>query len=452
MPLRLNPVTGELDLVLGPGSGTATVQVDTDSGSANPTAAGILNVLGGTGVTVTGASNTVTITALNNGDVVGPASSTDNAIARYDGTTGKLLQNSNVTIGDSDTVDGITQLNVDNLRLDGNTISSVNTNGDINLSPDGTGLVLSPNTMVLNSTTGESTITIGGVTLDTALIVHSVGATDLAEITFERHSDTAGFGAHTIFARSRGDESSETIVSSGDVLSQLVSVGHDGTDFEQAANIRVEVDGTPGAGDMPGRILMLTSADGAASPIEGFRLDNTQTVTLANALPVASGGSGRATHTAYAVICGGTTTTAAQQSIASVGTSGQVLTSNGAAALPTFQAAAGGGGITWNEVTGTSQAMAVDNGYMANNAGLVTLTLPDTAALGSILRVAGSGAGGWLIAQNAGETIHFISSDTTAGAGGSLASTVRYDSVELICIIADTNWAVISSMGNITVV
>lgn len=36
------------------------------------------------------------------GDVVGPASSTDNAIARFDGTTGKLIQNSGVTISDTD--------------------------------------------------------------------------------------------------------------------------------------------------------------------------------------------------------------------------------------------------------------------------------------------------------------------------------------------------------------
>ena len=35
------------------------------------------------------------------GDVVGPASSTDNAIVRYDTTTGRLLQNSTVTIADS---------------------------------------------------------------------------------------------------------------------------------------------------------------------------------------------------------------------------------------------------------------------------------------------------------------------------------------------------------------
>lgn len=57
---------------------------------------------------------------------------------------------------------------------------------------------------------------------------------------------------------------------------------------------------------------------------------------------VEHGGTGNSSATAYAVICGGTTSTNPLQSIASVGTSGQVLTSNGAGALPTFQTAAGG--------------------------------------------------------------------------------------------------------------
>ena len=51
---------------------------------------------------------------------------------------------------------------------------------------------------------------------------------------------------------------------------------------------------------------------------------------------VADGGTGRSSHTAYAVLCGGTSTTAAQQSIASVGNGGQVLTSGGGGALPAF--------------------------------------------------------------------------------------------------------------------
>jgi hypothetical protein len=40
-------------------------------------------------------------TPAGSGDVVGPGSSTDNAVARFDGTTGKLLQNSTLSLGDS---------------------------------------------------------------------------------------------------------------------------------------------------------------------------------------------------------------------------------------------------------------------------------------------------------------------------------------------------------------
>lgn len=58
--------------------------------------------------------------------------------------------------------------------------------------------------------------------------------------------------------------------------------------------------------------------------------------------PVLEGGSGDSSHTAYAVLAGGTTSTGAVQSVSGVGTTGQVLTSNGAAALPTWQTGSGG--------------------------------------------------------------------------------------------------------------
>ena len=112
----------------------------------------------------------------------------------------------------------------------------------------------------------------------------------------------------------------------------------------------------------------------------------------------------------------------------------------------------GSGGITWNEVTGTTQSASVNAGYIANNAALVTITIPTTAAVGDVVRVTGKGAGGWKIAQNAGEIIHFLGTDTTTGTGGSLASTGTYDGVEIVCVVANTEWVVISSMGNITIV
>lgn len=59
-------------------------------------------------------------------------------------------------------------------------------------------------------------------------------------------------------------------------------------------------------------------------------------------ITVPNGGTGDTSFIPYAVITGGTTSTNPLQSVASVGTAGQVLTSNGAGALPSFQTNAGG--------------------------------------------------------------------------------------------------------------
>ena len=109
--------------------------------------------------------------------------------------------------------------------------------------------------------------------------------------------------------------------------------------------------------------------------------------------------------------------------------------------------------MTWTNVTGTSQAMSGNTGYIANNAGLVTMTLPASAAIGTIVAVQGSGVGGWSIAQNSGQTIHYGVEDTTTGVSGSLSSTDRYDNAALICIVANTDWAVLyGNIGNLTVI
>ena len=72
-----------------------------------------VSLTGGTGISTSGTYPNFTITNTSpslGGDVVGPASATDNAIARFDSTTGKLLQNSVVTIGDTGATTGITTL------------------------------------------------------------------------------------------------------------------------------------------------------------------------------------------------------------------------------------------------------------------------------------------------------------------------------------------------------
>jgi ACT domain-containing protein len=99
----------------------------------------------GTGISVTGTYPSFTLTNSSpslGGDVVGPASSTDNAIVRFDSTTGKLVQNSGVTISDANLLT-TTDLTVnDNTTLGSSNSDTVDFKarvaGDINPSVDNT--------------------------------------------------------------------------------------------------------------------------------------------------------------------------------------------------------------------------------------------------------------------------------------------------------------------------
>lgn len=82
----------------------------------------------------------------------------------------------------------------------------------------------------------------------------------------------------------------------------------------------------------------------------------------------------------------------------------------------------------------------------------IDLALPATATIGDIFRIGGEAPTKWTATQNAGQTIHFGILDTTAGATGSLLSTMPYDAIELVCTQTNTDFAVLSSIGNITVI
>ena len=85
----------------------------------------------GTGISTSGTYPNFTIANTSpslGGDVVGPASATDNAVARFDATTGKLLQNSVVLIGDTGSVTGVNALTAESLTVNNNaTLGSSNT-------------------------------------------------------------------------------------------------------------------------------------------------------------------------------------------------------------------------------------------------------------------------------------------------------------------------------------
>ena len=75
-------------------------------------------------------------------------------------------------------------------------------------------------------------------------------------------------------ARSRGTTiGANTIVQNNDYLGGVLFAGNNGTSFDVGATVTALVDGTPGtSGDMPGRLVFSTTADGAASPTERMRI------------------------------------------------------------------------------------------------------------------------------------------------------------------------------------
>lgn len=148
-----------------------------------------------------------------------------------------------------------------------------------------------------------------------------------------------------------------------------------------------------------------------------------------------------------------TPTTSPSDVNAIIGTQNQIL-ANGTYGMPQFGnvtlTLSGIAGFTWNVVTGTTQNMISNNGYIANNSSLVTLNLPSTSVVGDEIDVIGKGSGGWLIQCGAGQTI-ILGTDTTSS-GGSLASMRQNDSIYLVCTSTNTEWHTGSApQGNITV-
>ncbi len=78
-------------------------------------------------------------------------------------------------------------------------------------------------------------------------------------------------GGVFVFGKSRS--SGHAVLQNNDTIGKFEWYGADGSDTNQrAAIIAVEVDGTPGSNDMPGRITFSTTADGASTPTERMRI------------------------------------------------------------------------------------------------------------------------------------------------------------------------------------
>lgn len=176
---------------------------------------------------------------------------------------------------------------------------------------------------------------------------------------------------------------------------------------------------------------------------------------------VAKGGTGLATLTAHSLQVGNGTGNVVQLGAA---TNGQLpIGSTGAdPVLATITAGAGisitngAGSITitnsstafaFVDQTATTVTMAPMTGYICTSTAnaLVTLTLPTTAAVGDTYRIIGKTTGGWTLQAAAGQVVNVGSVATTTA--GTVSSSQAFDSVEIVCITANTAFSIISGVS-----
>jgi hypothetical protein len=99
---------------------------------------------------------------------------------------------------------------------------------------------------------------------------------DSSSIALIYNQNSTGNASNIYFGKTRGgsDGDNSALNATDDRLGNITFQGNDGTQFVDAAHIRAFTDGTPGADDMPGRLVFSTTADGASSPTERLRIDS----------------------------------------------------------------------------------------------------------------------------------------------------------------------------------
>lgn len=270
------------------------------------------------------------------------------------------------------------------------------------------------------SPTLSGTVTAAGVVAGTdlpstsALIRAASSSADYLVDLMEAHT-TAATGPGVQLKRARGNLGTPAIVQADDVLGSLTWYGYDasgsGDSLVACAQIKALVDGTPGSGDMPGRISLLTRDDGGSGVLtERVRIDNSGV-----------------TNAYYGIAQTNSTSLTGAGTVAQEGYLSHVYTYTGGSGAATTLTASQSGSTISNEGA-TVQAY---------------VTLP-TAAAGLRFRFVLQDADGIHVTANTGDTIRVLS--LTSASAGYVESTTIGSVIELQAINA-TEWVTVSAVG-----
>jgi hypothetical protein len=109
--------------------------------------------------------------------------------------------------------------------------------------------------------------------------IAGTGDTDIQLTSFRNDVFAGGIN----FSKSRATTVGvNTVVQNNDKIGGVRFFGADGTNWINAGLIECLVDGTPGANDMPGRLVFSVTADGASSPTEALRISNNRAITVSD--------------------------------------------------------------------------------------------------------------------------------------------------------------------------
>ena len=145
----------------------------------------------------------------------------------------------------------------------------------------------------LNGSLGEAMransagiVTVGSTTSDPSFLFRVVNNAG-ASAAFDRYHNTPAAQPSFQFRRARGTEGSEVNTEDDDALGAMLWVGHNGTNFnDAAAQIAVAVDGVSGGpGDLPGRMMFYTTPDASGTPVERIRIVNDGKVGIGTTTP-----------------------------------------------------------------------------------------------------------------------------------------------------------------------